>query len=790
VRRRDDRPRARLAALLADARPSLLLAADDADAAALEAALDAAEALASSADDDDAEKPFRGLVLTAASLALWQTAASPPPAPPRTAEAAVAYVCYTSGSSGAPKGVLGTSSWLLARCAWAAAAYPAARDDVAALRCPPAFVDAAAELLAPLLAGVTLAVLPGCVHDADPVSLASFCAEHRVTRLTLLPSLLAAALPALAAPSGVPSSPPPPSLRLLTCSGEPLPASLAAAVAAALPEARLLNVYGSTECGADATCFDLAAERWRPPHADVAGARGSQQFVPIGRCLPGVWAAVLSLDQGGAPVREAGAAGELLIGGACVAAGYLNAPELSAQRFPLVSRDLPGADEDDDGAAPPQQHTSRAHRTGDVAAWTPCGALALRGRIDAQVKLRGQRVDLTEVEAVLCAHPDVAAAAARLWAAAPEARMGAYVVLRSSAGASGAASEEHVMASLQTWLRERLLPVALPAALRALPALPRTAAGKVDRAALPEPTWAHHTDATAFEADADDDAGADDAHSSALLLRLRHAFGAALGLDGAALPRAHADFFAAGGTSLAAAALCGRLRVPLQALLDHPTPSSLARSGRVPHADVMTREEQAPAARRPRDGHDDAMETLALPPPPKRLRLPPDAAAAACISPDAADEAWAPAMALSFACRCDVLGDADEGASQASALPSPPLEAAADVSDALELACAWRVPLHACVDASPLLLLPRGMTGAAAAAPARWRAVIGSHAHAVLCVEFDAPPASFSAAAASAPAAAAAARVVWSTDVGCVCVPFPVCFCVLPFSALWLHLHH
>jgi acyl-coenzyme A synthetase/AMP-(fatty) acid ligase len=732
----------------------VLLAEDAADAAALEAALDAADALSDT-------PTFRGRVLIVASLALWQPA--PPPAPP-TPEAAVAYVCYTSGSSGAPKGVLGTSAWLLARCTWAAAAYPAARDDVAALRCPPVFVDAAAELLAPLLAGVPVAVLPRRA-DGDVVALAAFCAEHAVTRLTLLPSLLAAALPALAAARCT--------LRLLTCSGEPLPASLASAVAATLPHARLLNVYGSTEVGADATCFDLTAERWRPP-ADVASSSSHTMFVPIGRCLPGVWAAVLSLESDGAPVREAGAAGELLIGGACVAAGYLNAPALSEARFPVVARGAPHADGADAAAAAPLHHASRAHRTGDVAAWMPCGALALRGRIDAQVKLRGQRVDLTEVEAVLCAHPAVAAAAARLWPAVPEARLGAYVVLREGAeGASEPEADAHAtLAWLRAWLREWLLPVALPAALGALPALPRTAAGKVDRSALPEPAWAQHTHAAGLDgADDADDADGDGSADSALLRRLRAAFGEALGLDGAALPRPHADFFAAGGTSLAAAALCGRLRVPLQALLDHPTPASLARSGLLPldaDADVSAavRDEQR---RRPRDGSD---ATAAALPPAKRLRLPPDAPAAH-IAPDAAAEAWAPAMALSFACRCDTLGgdadaDADKGAMQAAA--PPPLEAAANAHpdalpppSALELACAWRVPLRACVDASPLLLLPR--RGAAAAAPGRWRAVIGSHAHAVLCVELDAPPSD--ATSASAPAAA---RVVWSTDVGCVCL--------------------
>jgi hypothetical protein len=232
------------------------------------------------------------------------------------------------------------------------------------------------------------------------------------------------------------------------------------------------------------------------------------------------------------------------------------------------------------------------------------------------------------------------------------------------------------------------------------------------------------------------------------LARLCAAFGGALGA-GAPL-RADADFFAAGGTSLAAAVLCARLALPLQALLEHPTPRVLACSGLLP-LQAAAEQQEVPSAAVRRDASGDA-------PLAKRLRLPPLPETEQTVGGGAVAapaDAWAPAMALSFACRCDAVGSA--AASNAAQLPAALPAAAPSAPPAVELACAWRVPLRACVDASPLVLLPR-----AAAEPLPWRAVIGSHAHTVTCVEFDAlPPAG------SSSAAAAATRVVWSTDVGC-----------------------
>ena len=645
-------PASRLQAMLHDAAPEALLVADDDAAAALAAVCSAP-------------------LVRVDRLALW---AAPDAASvaPVAAESEVAYLCSTSGSSGHAKLVLGTVKGLLSRCRWAAQEMPAAEGDVAALRTQPVFVDAAAELFAPLLAGVPLAIVPSAM-DADPVALAALLSRRKVTRLTMLPSLLAASLPALAAAQL--------NLRLLLTSGELLPPTLAENVLRTFPGVRLLNVYGCTEVGADATAYDVSAE----------GAPAAA--MPIGRPLPGVWCAVLGED--GLPVHEAGQVGELLVGGAGIALGYLNAPALTAARFPLISN----------GSADAPQ---RAHRTGDLAAWMPNGALVLHGRVDVQVKVRGQRVDLGEVEATLSTHPSVAAAVARPW---PSLRFGdtkiaAYVTLRADAGESSANAVE-----LRSWLAQRLLPAALPSAIEVLESLPTLASGKVDRTALPEPAWVSVTDDAPPSLDA-------------LEAQLRAAFAVELGMSESALG-ADADFFASGGTSLSAAALCARLALPLQALLDHPTPRALAGSGLVAGL--------APQSVQQSSRSDD--NSL---PRTKRLRLPAHTDVAA--SPPTRADTWVPALALSFAGRCDVL---DRGVTPAAiAAPANPHGASGD------LVCAWRVPLHACVDASPLLLLPAAGSGTS------WRAVVGSHAHNVLCVEFqinDSFP-----------------RVLWTTDVGCV----------------------
>jgi len=589
--------------------------------------------------------------------------APPQPAAPPLPPPDIAYVCFSSGSGGEPKAVLCTRSGLLARCAWAASAFPAASDDVSALRTPPHFVDAAAELWAPLLAGVCVASLPAAACGHDPLALVRALVECRVTRLTALPSILAAAAPALGAAGGL-------RLRLLLLSGEAFSTALYTQLRAALgPAARILNIYGCTEAGADCCVFEPAAEAWPPPSHSPP-----PPLLPLGRPLPGFFVALL--DGKGGLLREAGLPGELCVGGVGLARGYLNDSRLTAARFVRL-RDAHG----------PSTDPGRiVHRTGDLASWAPDGTLRLQGRLDGggaaggPAKLRGAWVSLSELEAVLEGHPAVAAAAARTWSRGAEdgdAPICAYVELRPGAVADEKQLRAHAAA--------RLPPASLPARLQLLHRLPRTAAGKVARATLPQP------------AAAGGGGGGGTGPEAAVAL----AFAAALQSEESV--DADANFFEQlGGTSLGAALLCGQLNLPLSTLLAHPTPRRLAA------ALAASAAPPPPAAA----GRKRRVEAAPAQPPPStraRSRAPPPPA-----------REWAAAAAFSFACRAQALGGREAPPPPPPALPAPP--------DTPLLRLLWRLPLGACVDASPLLLLPgEGADGG------EWRCVVGSHSGEAVC---------------------------------------------------------
>lgn len=222
--------------------------------------------------------------------------------------------------------------------------------------------------------------------------------------------------------------------------GEALPLPLARQVRGRVR--RLLNVYGPTEVTVWATTAELPE---------------TVTEVTIGSPLPGVKAMVLDERMRPVPV---GVTGELYLGGVQVASGYLNRPELSAERF-----------------VPDPAGTGRLYRTGDLCWWTPQGQLAFVGRIDDQVKLRGHRIELGEVQAALLSCPGVRQAAVALRGEGEDAQLVGYVV------GDGAPSPE----SLRTRLAELLPAVMVPSTFVTLDALPLTPNGKLDRAALPAP---------------------------------------------------------------------------------------------------------------------------------------------------------------------------------------------------------------------------------------------------------------------------------------------------------------
>jgi amino acid adenylation domain-containing protein len=342
-----------------------------------------------------------------------------------------AYMIYTSGSTGRPKGARISHRAIVNRIDWMQKYYRLGPDDAVLQKTPTSFDVSVWEFFWPLATGARLVLAaPGGHRDAG--YLRDLIVHSGVTTVHFVPSMLAAFL----AEPGVGECT---TIRRIICSGEALPAALARRCLATMPTAGLHNLYGPTEAAIDVTA-------WRCSPGDDP--------VPIGRPVPNT--RIHLLDRTGNPV-PVGVPGELYIGGVQLADGYHNRPELTAQRFVR------------------HEKLGRLYRTGDRARWRPDGAIEYLGRLDDQVKLRGQRIELGEIEAALRNQPGVRDAAVLLREDRPgDQRLVGYLV-----GGDPAAARAALKAALPDHL--------VPAALVPLDVLPLTPNGKLDRAALPAP---------------------------------------------------------------------------------------------------------------------------------------------------------------------------------------------------------------------------------------------------------------------------------------------------------------
>ncbi|HMG22341.1 MAG TPA: amino acid adenylation domain-containing protein, partial [Kofleriaceae bacterium] len=432
----------------------------------------------------------------------------------------LAYVLYTSGSTGRPKGVAMPHGAVRNLVTWQCARSrgPARTLQFAALSFDVSFQ----ELFATWANGGCVVVAPDDARR-DPGELLRLLRAQRIERL-YLPFV---ALHQLAeAAGGVDLAELP--LREVITAGEQL--RITPAIAAALsqlPACRLYNQYGPTETHV-VTEFALT------------GAPASWDALPpIGRPIAN--ARIHVLDGARQPV-PIGVAGELYIAGAGVAHGYLGRPELTQDRFVPDPLGPPGA---------------RMYRTGDRAKYLASGDLVFLGRADDQVKLRGYRVEPGEIEAALGSHPAVSEAAVVARTDAGDTRLVAYVAWRDGSGASVAELKDH--------LRARLPEYMVPAVIVALPALPLTPSGKLDRRALPRP---------------DVERAVRVAPRTAMEEVVASVWAPVLGV---ASLGATENFFELGGHSLLATQVVARLgaalgvAIPVRALFEAPTIAGLAR---------------------------------------------------------------------------------------------------------------------------------------------------------------------------------------------------------------------
>jgi amino acid adenylation domain-containing protein len=351
-----------------------------------------------------------------------------------------AYVIYTSGSSGTPKGVEGTHRAAMNRFAWMWQTYPFQAGEVCCQKTNLGFVDSVWEVFGPLLTGIPSVIITQEVVR-DPEEMLRTLALHRVTRIVLVPSLLRTLLDQ--APNLRERVP---ELKMWSCSGEVLPADLARRFLAAFPEATLLNIYGSSEVTADVTCHQVTE-------------RDGTDAVPIGRPISNTQ--IYLVDAGLRPM-PIGVRGQIVVGGDGLAAGYWNRPELTAVRF--VRNPL----------APSQ--SPRLYCTGDLGRYRANGDIEYLGRADSQVKLRGMRIELREIEAVLASHPLVREAVIGLHGEGEQEKLAAYLVPRNG--------QSPEVRELRRFLRSKLPEHMSPASYWLLERLPLLPSGKVNRKAL------------------------------------------------------------------------------------------------------------------------------------------------------------------------------------------------------------------------------------------------------------------------------------------------------------------
>ncbi|MHC5747095.1 MAG: amino acid adenylation domain-containing protein [Nostoc sp.] len=352
----------------------------------------------------------------------------------------LAYVIYTSGSTGKPKGAMNTHQGICNRLLWMQDAYELTAADSVLQKTPFSFDVSVWEFFWTLMTGARLVVAQPEGHR-DPNYIVNLILQQQITTLHFVPSMLQAFLSA----EGLERCQ---SLVRVIASGEALPVQLQQSFFNRL-DAQLYNLYGPTEAAIDVTFWQCQ------------DSFTNHKTVPIGRPIANIQ--IYLLDKYFNPVAF-GVAGEVYIGGVGVGRGYLNQPDLTAEKF------IPNPFN--------KETAARLYKTGDLARYLPTGEIEYIGRIDHQVKIRGFRIELGEIEAVISQYPAVRETVVAVYCSQVDSQqIVAYIVPQKE--------QTLVITELRSFLESKLPNYMIPATFVTLEALPLTPNGKVDRKALP-----------------------------------------------------------------------------------------------------------------------------------------------------------------------------------------------------------------------------------------------------------------------------------------------------------------
>ncbi len=425
-----------------------------------------------------------------------------------------AFTLFTSGSTGQPKAVVVTHRGVANRLAADIGQYSFNDRDVFLYKAPITFDVAVREIFTPFAVGATIVIAREGSHG-DPIYLAELIRRHEITVIHFVPAMLAMFNELLGPQVGNLTS-----LRLVVTGGEALTPPVARQLVERLPGTRLQNQYGPAETSITVTIYQVQRD---------------DRVIPIGHPTQGVSAYVLDENLNEVPV---GVPGELYIGGVQLARGYAARSDLTAERFVANPYGAAG---------------TRLYRTGDRARWDRNGRLEYLGRTDFQVKLRGQRLELGEVETAVAAAPGVVHAAAAVVESAGGQQLVGYV---APADVDVDVVRESVASVLPEYMR--------PTAWVSLDEMPLTSSGKVDRKALPAPVF-EAAEYVAPESEAEE--------------ILAGVFAGLLGLDRVSVVE---SFFDLGGNSLSAMRLVARasdalgVQVGIRDVFDAPSVRELA----------------------------------------------------------------------------------------------------------------------------------------------------------------------------------------------------------------------